>query len=392
MVGPVEAERGDADVPQLRPEPSEVQGRLGHARTVEVDEPDTLAVEEHLRRPEVVVRRDGGIGNGLLRQLGEPGQQRPSRRGQGGHTAREAVDDLADLVQLLPERGGPPVRRTGAVHRGEGASGRRQGCPQLLEQVRVPLGDRPPGQVLERAVLRHRSLHQDPLVRQVTERLGQPHGVRPRTWVLPEHVHGLPRRLALLPLVGLQHHPVRRHPVDGSTVVAEAYDDGAAAARLVAHHDGLAGRDRDVAVARLLQDLFEQPGRLRRIDQPRQGRERVVGGLYPQVQARVGRGAPPPRLTEVDVRFGGRRRRLPAGWPQVPDEHDLARHAVRLLDGEGVARQPLVSLRAEPVGRAPQQPDPPVAQLGDVPLQRSMDPAWVHARGQPVRQLPEGGQ
>ena len=196
---------------------------------------------------------------------------------------------------------------------------RRAGSP--------PVGDRPPGQLLERQLPGHRALHQDALVGQVAERLGQPHGTGSTAERPAATARSSPptRTPPLSPVMGLEDDAVRRHRTRSTGRRRSSPDhDGAAAAGLVPHDDRVAGGDRGVSVARLPEDRLEQPGRLRRVDQTRQRRQRVVRGLRP-----AGRASDPAAHTATRAhrtrRRPGRRPSadwLPSGRPQVADEHD----------------------------------------------------------------------
>lgn len=205
----------------------------------------------------------------------------------------------------------------------------------------------------------------------------------------------LVRHRPLVALVRLRddgvREPARRR------VVGEVVEDRAPAAGLVTRHPRTTGGDDGPGTHARPEHPLDEPGRLVGVGQHPEARQPRVLVLGVQMDPKVGKEDLVARLTEPGAgrhgRVGTRR------WVELTREHDLDRvspltQGLFSLVGAGcddrpAANQPARVLGAQLVSPALEEPEPPVAKLGDVRAQRGVEAARHHARGQPVGQLGE---
>src|SRR5262249_51442858 len=156
------------------------------------------------------------------------------------------------------------------------ASGLAHSSFQLGQRFHCVLAQRPADQVFQRLLLADRPLNQRAKLRQVRQRLGDPH-LRPSPELrTPEGSHAGVGILALATLVGFNGDQIRPGMIAAQlSGIGEIIEDRAAAAGLIAHHSGRTRLDTQIAILWRggAHALLKQHAGLFWVSQSRQSRE-----------------------------------------------------------------------------------------------------------------------
>ncbi len=244
-------------------------------------------------------------------------------------------------------------------------------------------------EILERLLLADRPLHQHIHLGDERQRLGERHGVVVRQRRVPQRAHTLVGDSAFVAMVGFGDHNVGPATIGILCRICQAVENGAAAARLVAHHLWLARLDTQVGVGRRsgADALLQERARLFRVRQDRQRRQRRVGGLWRKLQAQLG---------YIEAPFGASKRLLIVVcrlWflGQGRDERAAQRHDLRLATTwlsyrQAIHRCPGALLHPSALDIAALKRQSTRREFGDAPRQRLSYAIGVNNRDQPVWQ------